>query len=131
MTPWDRWLKFISRPTSESGLAFPGQSGEGDYGDSGLRFGPKSSPSEAERQSGGQEDAEAGERSMSERTTIDLDIPHDAAERIAREDAYNGRFRECIVEVLRKYGISLDDAPLSALAMAMARMNPPQPEAER
>lgn len=65
--------------------------------------------------------------------TIDLDIPHDAAERIAREDAYNRRFRERIVEVLRKYGIALEDAPLSALAMAMARMRPPppQPEAER
>jgi hypothetical protein len=60
---------------------------------------------------------------MSERTTIDLNIPHDAAERIALEDAYNRRFRERIAEVLRKYGIALDDAPLSALAMAMARMN--------
>ena len=31
-------------------------------------------------------------------------------------------FRERIVEVLRKYGVSLEDAPLSALATAMARM---------
>lgn len=23
MTPYDRWLKFIARPTSESGLTFP------------------------------------------------------------------------------------------------------------
>jgi hypothetical protein len=56
------------------------------------------------------------------RMNINLDIPHDAAERIAREDAYNARFRGRIVEVLRKYNVKLDDAPLDALAMAMARM---------
>jgi len=56
--------------------------------------------------------------------TINLDIPHDAAARIAREEAYSGQFRERIVEVLRKYGVSLEDAPLSALAIAMARMRP-------
>lgn len=54
--------------------------------------------------------------------TINLDIPHESAARITREEAYNRRFRERIVEVLRKYGISLEDAPLTALATAMARM---------
>jgi hypothetical protein len=55
--------------------------------------------------------------------TIDLNIPHNAAERVRREDEWNRKHRERIIEVLRKYNIKLDDAPLDALAMAMGRMN--------
>lgn len=57
--------------------------------------------------------------------TVNLDIPHDATERVRREDEWAQRHRERIVEVLRKYGVALEPAPLDALALAMSRMNHP------
>jgi hypothetical protein len=51
--------------------------------------------------------------------TINLDIPTDAAERVRRQDM---AVRDRIVEVLRKYNVTLPDAPLDALADAMDRL---------
>lgn len=54
--------------------------------------------------------------------TIELPIPTDAAERVRLEEEGNHRYRVRIIEVLRKYGISLDAAPLDAVAMAVRRL---------
>jgi hypothetical protein len=51
--------------------------------------------------------------------TVDLDIPHDAATRVALQDQTT---RDRIVEVLVKYNIKLEPAPLDALADAMNRL---------
>jgi len=54
--------------------------------------------------------------------TVNLNIPTDSAERIRREDESAHKVRQRIVEVLRKYGVTIEDAPLDALASAMKRM---------